>query len=390
MKKIAAANQGQFQETFLKPKRHFDRGSEIISNISHWVPFVINVFMKHISKISLREWTSGLLKQENWPLFYLTFAIYTLLFKTHLTFQKYKKTTYVIDFFHYNNELLHRAFMSRHIHKETSFDKTLEKNLRKLAQYELKYKQCNQKCEEYEEILGIEPLYAREAQKIIAEGEDINQYAFLGDVCYTSLTKVAPVGLGLDPEYMTKIARTQKIFDRAMECDEIKCLYIEAMMQPHPETRQTGSWQLVFDSKEKDKELNFGAYCSRAGRLICIDEEINDDAALCNFVFELTNAASGKRFEHLHHLVLNDQISREEYAKQTEKIEHEGCFRQQIIMAQAIKKLGWDAELMEYCCNPIALDFETVWPLLRDGSHTESYRQQWDSIRATASSRNDF
>lgn len=134
MKKIAAANQGQFQETFLKPKRYFERGAEIISNISHWVPFVINVFMKHISKIPLREWMSGLRRQENWPLFYLTFANFMLILKTYLMFQKHKKRMYDIGFI--SKEFLFNAFMSRQIHKDTSFDKTLEKNLRKLAQYD--------------------------------------------------------------------------------------------------------------------------------------------------------------------------------------------------------------------------------------------------------------
>ncbi len=362
--KIAQANQAHFQATFLGPKKSFVRWAERISGIFSWTSYFLDHFFKHprISFVKNPQLFAYKVAYINWKI-------------TQFIFHK----LHGISFFDFLNVGFETSFIKQAAKKETQFDEILKKNLQKLAQYDQNYKECERKCTQYCEMLGLSTSYQEMKAELIANGKDLSKHEFVEASPCIKLTKIIPYGMVLDSKLIEMRKRAQQIFEKAIESTDVRCLYIEAMAQPHPSTNITGSWELVFATKAENESLEFGAFCNSALRLICLDEAVSDEEALSSFIFELTNAASSQRFSQIYDLAINGKISREEYAKTKEAIEHEGSLRHCFIMLKAIEQLGWCSSFAtEYFDR---MDFETVWPLTQNSRHTEAYREQWDSIQ---------
>lgn len=177
--------------------------------------------------------------------------------------------------------------------------------------------------------------------------------------------------------------RGQRIFERAMSCQSIKNLYLEAMLTPDPETGETGPWVLLLRNSEKiDPALKLagdGCCIVTRRRSIELNADLSDDLILTHFVFELTNAVSSKALDQVHKAAQEGKISREDYAKSKERIEHEGVFRHHSIMRHAVSEKGWDPSMDGY--EGSLKNFEDYWANIKTSEHTEFYRKQWDSIR---------
>jgi len=287
-----------------------------------------------------------------------------------------------LGFFPSAYTFVRNRYEKRLLPRNTTFEIIRDKNYKKLAQYEQAYKECEDALNELKQLdlppevlqQGIEARekagYKRQDQFIQIRRPNV------------SLTEFEPIGIALDPEFIQRQARAQKIFERAMSCRAIKDLYIEAMRSPHRDNR-TCSWALLLRTEEEEEgKLVSGAYCRFSSRRIVIDVAQSDDQVVSDFVFELTNAASASRFRHLGDLAEKGQLGREEYAIGTEAIEHEGTLRHHSIMSVAIKEMGWNPSMDYYRSHP--LDFEEWLKENEYLDHTNRYRKQWDGITEDA------
>jgi hypothetical protein len=245
------------------------------------------------------------------------------------------------------------------------------------------YEQTLRKCETvYEQQYGQDLMPPEFYQSLLPEGTDIKEAFFCTDCQHgVQLLKTLPVGMGTNLEFLNAEERAQRVFERAMSCRVIKDLYIEAMLTKDPITGATGApWTLLFPPEEfiSPGVKEFGASCNSRDRIIYLNPSLSDDEALSSFVFELTNAVSANRFHKLIQDAEDGKIGSELFAKETERVEHEGALRHHSIMKVAIPEKKWSLELDTF--RDLPHTFEVVWPYIASSSHTEFYRKAWEEI----------
>ena len=248
---------------------------------------------------------------------------------------------------------------------------------KRLNTYEKQLSKCLKVFEKYEAYL--KPLEIAYTEEMLKDSDTrIEDCVLIQTLPGITIQQMAPAGVGADPILASLTTKAEKIFEKAMSCRLIKELYIEAMLTPDSETDQIGPWTLLLLDNDHIPEniQRFGGSCAPHCRSIIIDAQKSDEEILSTFVFELTNATSSKEFHKLDQATIKGEISREDYAKSIERIEHQGLLRQCAIMDFANKKHGWGdlTNSLDY----VPRDFDIWWDIIKDGAHTESYRDAWD------------
>lgn len=282
----------------------------------------------------------------------------------------------------------------RNINGSINFDnqtanyfKILEKNHNKLTQYNNQLKEHQKKFVQSNNTRFEFQLSKYEIQAEKKDAIELRDELIFSERVYTiSLHKIHPIGYALDPEFIARQERAEKLFQRAMSSKHIKDLYLEAMLTPHSQTKAIGSWLLLFKS-DKEEYVGTGGLCYNKIRTIFLNIALSDDEALSAFVFELTNAISTDRHQLIEQ-ASKGQISREDYAKQVEALEHEGALKHHLVISAAIEEMGWSESLDEY--KHLPANFEADWENIKDSEHTEFYRRQWDLLQEDSSSEVDL
>ena len=263
--------------------------------------------------------------------------------------------------------------------KKAALEEFREVNHNALSHYEQALAKCEQAFMMFKESNNflLEPI---DEVKIQEPGLNQGNGLLVGYSYGITLGQFMPYGIGADPTVIDAQARAQKLFEKAMSCRKIKDLYIEAMLTSNPLTGEIGPWVLyLMNEKACLPEIKeFGAGCNMESRIIEVDERHTDDEVLATFVFELTNAVSSQSFHELIVAAQQGNIDRETYAKETERIEHEGTLRHRRIMSSAIKTMGWDRSMDIF--RRLKTSFDEHWPYIKNSPHTEFYREQWDLI----------
>lgn len=186
-----------------------------------------------------------------------------------------------------------------------------------------------------------------------------------------------------NPEQDERIFKIEQIFS----CPEIRDLYLRAEAVPIFRSNLPKKWKIVFF---QEGEYPSAASCNYPKREIDIRENLTDNEKISNFVFELINATYQDRFEELYQKACLREIECEEYAKEMERIEHEGGLLHSKIMKAAIKRMGWednDRSLDSGGCIP--LDFNRFWNAIKFTSHAQYYRNNYAKMH-TPPINNDF
>jgi hypothetical protein len=120
----------------------------------------------------------------------------------------------------------------------------------------------------------------------------------------------------------------------------------------------------------------FQAMCHYEKRLIILNPQVSDVILAATIIFELTNAASERQMLEIHQAALEGKISRELFAKEIERVEHQGVLLHKKIVAAGMANLRWDPEMDIY--KDVETDFEKYWLKIKDTSHSGEYRKYWD------------
>lgn len=189
--------------------------------------------------------------------------------------------------------------------------------------------------------------------------------------------------------------RAEMIKRRALESTHIKNLYDMAVKTPiknlKGEVVEQGEWNIVFMERTGN---GFAAACVYWDRTVQLTNNLTDEQAIAYFAFELTNGILSKRHADLKEEASNGMqgmlgvklIGREEFAKESERIEYKGTALFAQHMARAIEEMrekGWNNTMMLYPERDIGYQaFEDYYEDIKDGNHTEWWRKQWDRLDA--------
>ena len=250
-----------------------------------------------------------------------------------------------------------------------------------LGHYEQQLKKCEKAFEKYQPYLEKQArAYVENLAK--ASGQQPHEIIYGASPAGISISQIGPLGASENVPALTEYnERAQKIFEKAMSFSLIKELYIEAMLTPDPLTGEIGPWALQLSDPAKTSfdpngAMVFGGSCNPVGRMIEINANQTDDVILATFVFELTNATSAQKFHQLAQDAEKGIISRENYAKTNEYIEYQGALRHHAIMRRAVQEMEWNSKVDFF--KDIPRNFEVYWRRIKNGTHTEHYRNQWE------------
>ncbi len=276
-------------------------------------------------------------------------------------------------------QLLHE--ISKLEDKKEAFQTLLDANHRCLAHYEQQLKHCTEVFHKTYPSYKIDQISAAQAE--------INER--VGNI-HNETIDLPQKGIGLmetvsfeenQNRFLSALqARSQRIFEKAMTCQAIKTLYIEAMMTGNPSTGQTGPWCLQL-LPNASKLLSLGesrGACYFGLRTIVIESELSDDEILSVFVFELTNAVSTKKSVQVREDAKEGTVTREDFVKRIEEIEFDGTKRHHSIISRAVVEMGWDPSLDTY--KDMSREFDFYWPIIQKNSHADRYGKQWDRIQS--------
>jgi Leucine-rich repeat (LRR) protein len=131
-------------------------------------------------------------------------------------------------------------------------------------------------------------------------------------------------------------------------------------------------WEAVIEKPSNA----FRAVCNYVKGLIVLDPDVSDLEMTSMLLFELTNAASMDKMAQIKLSAFSGKIDRETYAKEIERIEHQGALLHKKIVAEGIATLQWDPKMDIY--QLVDEDFEVYWQKIKDTAHPEEYRKYWD------------
>ena len=255
-----------------------------------------------------------------------------------------------------------------------------------LSHYEQQMKKCTAVFEKNFPHFKADQISAAREKVKTTDSKDIPIMPIRIPQRGVGLMEVFPLDGNLDLSRLGLQERGQRIFERAMSYYRIKTLYLEAVLTPDGITGVTGPWILLLTNDVSAKE--FTAVCAPGIRCIMVNANQSDDEILSQFVFELTNAVSSKKFDPIYKGAVEGKISREEFAKSIERIEHEGDLRHHSIMRHAVNEMRWDS--MMDGSKDIPKDFDVFWSSFKNSAHSEFYRNQWDLINSTRTETNSI
>ncbi len=184
----------------------------------------------------------------------------------------------------------------------------------------------------------------------------------------------------------TTKTRAEIIKERALESTHIRKLYDQAVNAPN-ETTKTGEWSILF----LDRPTNgFVAGCRYWERKVELQSSLSDEMAIASFAFELTNGIFSERHRALKEEAVHGKqgmmgiryIEREEFAKESERIEYQGTvlfYEHMVLAIDEMQNKGWKDEMLIYPRRSTHFeDFEEYYSEIKNGEHTEFWRKTWD------------
>ncbi len=169
-------------------------------------------------------------------------------------------------------------------------------------------------------------------------------------------------------------SRSERIIEKALMSKSIQALYERANGTSIGNSK-SGTWKVQF---VESIFCVFKAGCCYWDRKIILRKSLSDEEALSFFVFELINGIYANEHSILFKKAKWGEIDRENYAKETERIEYIGTLVHHSVMSKAIKEMNWNETLDIY--RHQSNDFEIYWSQIKDSSHTDYYRKSWDRI----------
>lgn len=164
--------------------------------------------------------------------------------------------------------------------------------------------------------------------------------------------------------------RLQKYWNKILELPEARQL-IEQIDQEGPIQIRVASNGL---------SQQFGAYWERQQRVIGIflPTKVSEGRVIGSLLFELHNALSDPKFDHLDYLASSRQISREKYVESMERLEFQNSKKAAALAQEGIDKgiFPENAKLPTYSC------FEEHYYYQKMSGHSNAFTEAYDQLRS--------
>lgn len=172
-------------------------------------------------------------------------------------------------------------------------------------------------------------------------------------------------------------AQLQELITTALQCPLLTDLAQKACTVGDPLKGKKGPIQVVYDP-DICQQFNSMGFTDHTYRNIVLST-LHKVKALDILIFEVANASQTTEYRAMQSGIKD--LTRDSYAKETERIEYTSRQLHHKVAAYGIEHLRWPAEV-DIFKDSVSLEFEDAWNTeLRLDEHAEWARMQYDSIR---------
>jgi hypothetical protein len=137
--------------------------------------------------------------------------------------------------------------------------------------------------------------------------------------------------------------------------------------------RKQPKLHLLLLKKEDTNALSNGCADLHTGALESVIGRTEDEI-LSTIVFEMTNFAQKRRFDAIDAMKARDMTA-DEYAKETERVEYDGRKMHHKAISEAVSKNNWNPSMDRYKSDPdYYKDFDSYWNSIQNSPHANNYR----------------